>query len=113
MIVDLVFMRTAAIEYGHPITMLSNDGNNWSNGWKIFIDKNKDSIVDVDEEVLRLNGNIGDGIIISANVSSFVYNNLGGIDGVLPEIDVSHDDSSYGVTLMVLRSGVTTSKEKS
>lgn len=107
--VDLIFLRATAVEYGRKITLLSNNGKDWSQGWTIFIDKNSDSLLAPEEEILRVNESVDEGIIVSSNTKVIVVDNLGAVIGSTPKVEIYHASIGTKITLTTNRSGLTTS----
>jgi len=79
--------RSEALKRGHEIRLCAGDGNcnsvNWEEGWIVFVDKNKDGLLDTDpdagEDIIIEQGAQSKTTIRSngSEPGSFAYNNRG------------------------------------
>lgn len=110
MLSDLMFARVTAIKEGQSVVVLSNNGNDWSRGWRIFIDNNRDLTFNAGDIPLRLKQLTNKNISLTGTSSSIVYTNLGNAQA-LNSIVITHADISKTVTLNLSLSGMVTSIE--
>jgi len=80
--------RSAAVRYQRPATVCSSDNfdaavptcsadNDWSNGWIVWVDKNRDSLTTANE-IISVFGPINDASTLSSTTSSsFTYDARG------------------------------------
>lgn len=85
----LSLARQTAVTRGEPISMCSSsDGSScsgqsdWSAGWVLFADRNRNLRVDQGDEILRVQGPVQDGMMLTAERASFSYLPDGSLDDI-------------------------------
>jgi len=79
--------RSAAVRFQRPATVCSSDNfdaavptcsnnDDWSDGWIVWVDKNRDTITDA-SEIISVFGPINDASTLSGTASSFTYDARG------------------------------------
>lgn len=111
LLVDMMFLRNAAITTGKKLTILSKDNSNWSKGWLIFNDENSNAILDGTETELRSSQEIPNSITISANVSSISINSIGALINDIPILTIEHDEVDESKQIKTNRAGLTSQIE--
>jgi len=55
MVASINFSRSEAVKRNQYVVLLKNgvDDKNWSEGWKIFVDENRNQILDSNDELLK------------------------------------------------------------
>jgi type IV fimbrial biogenesis protein FimT len=86
---DINLARSAAIKYQRNAQVcvstsfdqpapLCTGGTDWSNGWIVWIDKDRDNLPDAPGEILRVGNPLtGNSVFTSGAASSFTYNSRG------------------------------------
>jgi type IV fimbrial biogenesis protein FimT len=107
---DLMYARVTAIKEGQSVVVLSNNGTDWSNGWRIFIDNNRDLTFNAGDIALREKQLTHSNLTLTAVSGSVAYTNLGNALAI-NNISITHSDISKAVTLNLSLSGVITTIE--
>lgn len=106
---DLTFTRVTAIKEGQAVVIRSLSGIDWSNGWQIFLDKDRDGAYSSGDVRLRLSQAKNQNIIMTGTDNRAEFNNLGSAN-VVNVITISHADISKTVILSVSPSGMVSTR---
>lgn len=99
---DLMYARVTAVKEGQSVSVVSTNGNDWSDGWTITLMANN--------LVLRQKQSISRSINVAGVGDSVVFSSLGSAS-TTNNIVVSHADVTQSVALNVAASGMVVSRE--
>lgn len=97
---DMMFARVAAIKEQQSVTIASNSGNDWSNGWSIT--------TDISGLLLRQKQVINQNLALAGSQATVTFSNIGSALAI-NSISVSHANSSKITTVDVALSGMISS----
>lgn len=72
--------RVSVCPSDHPASGAPTCSSDWSRGWIVFTDLNRDGDFDANDKLLRVHQGLGSGVAISsvgANVNAIVFNRMG------------------------------------
>ncbi len=112
LLADLTYARISAVKEGKSVVVLSNAGNDWSQGWNVFFD---DGAVGVptysatDDVMLRQTQNVSNSLTLTGDTGVVGFNNVGAAS-FQNVIEVTHTDTSKTVAIRVTASGMVTTR---
>lgn len=81
---DVMAARSEAIKRDNSVTLCRSNNEStcsgtWGDGWILFSDPDGDATVDAGEQIIRVKGSWGNGLVVSetANQTELIYTSLG------------------------------------
>ncbi|UCE89952.1 MAG: GspH/FimT family pseudopilin [Pseudomonadota bacterium] len=102
----LAYARSEAVKSGTPVTVTSNNGAIWQDGWTVWVDTNNSGLMDAGEE-LRIGEAFGAASVLTPdNGTDFItYNGTGALAGNPVTFTLCNTSSPYGKQLKITGSG--------